>query len=145
MRDSLVPQAAINVVLSDHRLEVCTVPKHLNEFGIVLVVDIILQECEDTLQASHTEVIGLAALSKGKELSKQEVEVINVKEGVAQLGTGLLKCLRRERGLRVRVGMQIEGNIIELPLIRRCQGVDFDQYVRDLVALVLLDSEGHLT
>lgn len=108
-------------------------------------MDIILQEGEDTLQASHTEVVGFAALSKGEELSKQKVKVINVKEGVAQLGTGLLKCLRCERGLRVCVRVQGEGNIIELPLIRRCQGVDFDQYVRDLVALVLLDSEGHLT
>jgi hypothetical protein len=107
-------------------------------------VHIILQEGEDTLQAGDAEVVGFAALRKGEELSKQMVEVINVEECMAQLGTGLLQCLRLERGQRVRVRVQGEGDIVELPLIRRWQGVDFNHNVRDLVALILLDPDGHL-
>ena len=57
---------------------------------------IILQESEDALQASNSEVVRFATLSKSKELSKQKVEVINVKEGMTQLGKGMLKCLRCE-------------------------------------------------
>jgi len=90
LSDSLVSQTAINVVLPDDRLEVCALPKHLKEFGIVFVVHIILQEGEDTLQAGDAEVVGFAALRKGEQLSKQLVEIINVEQGMTQLGTGLL-------------------------------------------------------
>lgn len=90
MSDSLVSQTAINVVLPDDRLEVCALPKQLKEFGIVFVVHIILQEGEDTLQAGDAKVVGLAALRKGEQLSKQVIEIINVEQGMTQLGTGLL-------------------------------------------------------